>query len=97
MVFQKCSQLARRERRGGSPPAGQVDEGLPRLLAMSTNSKLDERALQRGRAVCPKCGKKGVGYAPHPHAFGYKDRDRAVCRYCNARFVKPGAKPLLSS
>jgi hypothetical protein len=42
--------------------------------------------LGKGRAVCPKCGRKGLGYARHPHAFGYKDYDRASCRYCNAFF-----------
>jgi hypothetical protein len=47
---------------------------------------LDTRLLQSGRAVCPKCGKKGVGYAAHPHAYGWKDYDRASCRYCRARF-----------
>jgi len=40
-----------------------------------------------GFPPCPKCGKKGLKYAPHPHAFGYKDYDHAVCRYCHARFV----------
>ena len=42
--------------------------------------------LQSGRQVCPKCGKKGVGYAPHPHAYGSKDYNRASCRYCHSRF-----------
>lgn len=42
--------------------------------------------LQSGRAKCPKCGRKGVGYAPHAHALGYKDYDRARCRYCRAVF-----------
>ena len=35
---------------------------------------------------CPKCGKKGLSYAPHPHALGFKDYDRVACRWCNARF-----------
>ena len=46
----------------------------------------DSYDLQRARAVCPKCGKKGVGYAEHPHAFGYKDYSKARCRYCRATF-----------
>jgi DNA-directed RNA polymerase subunit RPC12/RpoP len=35
---------------------------------------------------CPNCGKKGLSYAPHPHAFGWKDYDRVACRYCGKRF-----------
>jgi len=42
--------------------------------------------LQSGRVVCPACGKKGVGYAPHPHAYGWKDYSKARCRYCGKRF-----------
>ena len=37
---------------------------------------------------CPKCDRKGLHYADHPHAFGYKDYDRSVCRFCKARFKK---------
>lgn len=47
----------------------------------------DRMLLPKGRAPCPKCSKKGVGYAAHPHAFGYKDYSRASCRYCGATFV----------
>ena len=35
---------------------------------------------------CPKCGKKGLSYAPHPHAYGWKNYDKVACRYCEARF-----------
>jgi hypothetical protein len=50
-------------------------------------SRLTPRAkLQSGRAECPACKRKGLGYAPHPHAFGYKNYDEAVCRYCRKRF-----------
>jgi DNA-directed RNA polymerase subunit RPC12/RpoP len=35
---------------------------------------------------CPNCGKKGLGYATHPHALGWKDYERVSCRYCNKRF-----------
>jgi predicted RNA-binding Zn-ribbon protein involved in translation (DUF1610 family) len=35
---------------------------------------------------CPKCGKKGLHYPNHPHAFGYKDYSKIVCRFCGARF-----------
>lgn len=42
--------------------------------------------LQGGREVCPKCKRKGLGYAGHPHAFGYKDYAKARCRYCGATF-----------
>ena len=49
--------------------------------------------LLTGRVECPKCGKKGVGYAPHPHAIGYKDYSKTQCRYCRAIFkVKDTAK-----
>lgn len=47
---------------------------------------MNEPTLQSGRVPCPKCGRKGVGYANHPHAFGWKDYSRAICRYCRARF-----------
>lgn len=53
---------------------------------------LSKSALSRGRAVCPKCGRKGVGYAGHPHAFGWKDYTRATCRYCKASFRETVAK-----
>ena len=44
--------------------------------------------LQSGRVVCPACGRKGLGYAPHPHAYGWKDYSRASCRYCHKQFKK---------
>jgi hypothetical protein len=53
--------------------------------------KVDPLDLQRGRAVCPACKRKGVGYAPHAHAFGWKDRSRAQCRYCRKRFKLKGS------
>ena len=55
---------------------------------------LSSEALRRGRQVCPVCGKRGVGYAEHAHARGFKDYDRARCRYCRKGFVlaKQGAK-----
>lgn len=46
----------------------------------------EDAKLGAGRRMCPKCLKKGVGYAGHPHAAGYKDYARARCRYCNATF-----------
>lgn len=42
--------------------------------------------LQGGRIPCPKCGRKGLGFSAHPHAFGWKDYKRASCRYCDASF-----------
>lgn len=36
--------------------------------------------------LCPNCGRKGLHYANHPHAFGYKDYDKIECRFCHARF-----------
>jgi len=44
------------------------------------------KQLHRGRAICPACGRKGLGYANHPHAFGWKDYGRASCRYCGKVF-----------
>ena len=41
---------------------------------------------RKGRATCPTCHRRGVGYAAHPHAFGYKDYSRLVCRFCGARW-----------
>jgi uncharacterized Zn-finger protein len=52
-------------------------------------------SLRSGRVVCPACGKKGLGYAAHPHAYGWKDYSYAVCRYCQKRFAvkqKPSLK-----
>lgn len=45
-----------------------------------------DELLRKGRKPCPKCKRKGVGYAMHPHAYGWKDYERAKCRYCNAYF-----------
>lgn len=42
--------------------------------------------LHRGRVKCPACGRRGMGYANHPHAFGHKDLDKAQCRYCRKTF-----------
>lgn len=42
--------------------------------------------IRSGRYPCPKCGKKGVCYAIHAHASGWKDYSKAVCRYCKFRF-----------
>lgn len=49
--------------------------------------------LGRGRATCPACERKGLGYAAHPHAFGWKDYDRASCRYCRKTFKIRRAPP----
>lgn len=49
--------------------------------------KIDRKQVSKARAICPKCNKKGVGYARHPHAFGYKDYSRLSCRYCKAIFT----------
>lgn len=46
--------------------------------------------LHGGRVVCPTCKCRGVGFAPHPHAFGYKDYDKARCRYCKTTFKTKG-------
>lgn len=57
-----------------SAPEKSVPESVP-----------DTPLLQSGREVCPMCNRKGLGYANHPHAFGWKDYGRASCRYCGAR------------
>ena len=48
--------------------------------------KEDKHTLFSGQVPCPKCGRKGVGYASHPHAYGWKDYSKAECRYCMAIF-----------
>ena len=53
----------------------------------------EREQLGRGRAKCPKCGKKGLGYAMHAHAFGFKDYDRFRCRYCKKTFKRKEPKP----
>lgn len=35
---------------------------------------------------CPKCGKKTMRVANHPHAFGYKDTTRVNCWSCHGTF-----------
>lgn len=45
------------------------------------------------KAPCPKCGRKGLHYADHPHAIGMKDFDRLVCRFCGARLKKIDSAP----
>lgn len=42
--------------------------------------------LTNGRKECPNCGRKGLGFAPHPHASGWKDYNAARCRYCGVRY-----------
>jgi len=46
---------------------------------------------------CPKCGRKGLHYASHPSALGYKDRDHAGCRFCHATFKINKPKPDLNN
>jgi hypothetical protein len=36
---------------------------------------------------CPNCGKKGLHFANHPHAAGYKNYDKVVCRFCKKTFT----------
>lgn len=36
--------------------------------------------------VCPKCKKKGLHYANHEHAFGWKNYDVVECRFCHSRY-----------
>lgn len=35
---------------------------------------------------CPKCGRRGLHFADHPHALGFKDYGTIECRFCHARF-----------
>ena len=35
---------------------------------------------------CPKCNRRGLHYADHPHACGYKDYGVIACRFCHGRF-----------
>lgn len=45
---------------------------------------LTQRELSK--TPCPKCGRRGLHFAMHPHAFGWKDYGRVECRFCSARF-----------
>ena len=47
------------------------------------------------KCPCPKCNRKGLNWADHPHAFGWKDYERCGCRFCKARFKKvwPAIQP----
>jgi hypothetical protein len=38
------------------------------------------------KVPCLKCGKKGLHHPDHPHAFGFKEYDKLVCRFCHAHF-----------
>ena len=58
----------------------EANEGSPQTTGSAS------LRLQRGREVCPACNRKGLGYAMHPHAYGWKDYDRASCRYCRKTF-----------
>lgn len=49
-------------------------------------AKVDPKLLRSGRHPCPACNRKELGYAAHPHAQGWKDYERASCRYCNKTF-----------
>jgi DNA-directed RNA polymerase subunit RPC12/RpoP len=40
--------------------------------------------------ACPNCGKKTLSHPMHPHAYGWKETDKIVCRSCGSRFkIKP--------
>ena len=47
---------------------------------------LDNSLLHKHIHPCPNCKKKGMGYAMHPHAYGWKDYDRFHCKYCKKYF-----------
>jgi len=53
---------------------------------MDSSNYINSELLHKGRMKCPVCGKKGVGFADHAHAFGWKDYGRAYCRYCGKTF-----------
>jgi len=54
------------------------------------------RPRQYQGVQCPKCGKKGLRIADHPHAFGYKDTDRACCRFCHTVYLRAKLDPWLA-
>jgi len=41
----------------------------------------------RFKIPCQLCHKKGLHYADHPHAFGWKNYDVVVCRFCQNKFL----------
>jgi cytochrome c5 len=47
--------------------------------------KVEESELKK--QPCPNCDRKGLHYANHPHAFGYKDVYRMTCRFCHEQFI----------
>jgi DNA-directed RNA polymerase subunit RPC12/RpoP len=42
---------------------------------------------------CPDCGKKGLRYADHPHAYGWKNYNKINCRYCGVSHRTPNIPP----
>jgi hypothetical protein len=36
---------------------------------------------------CPNCKRKGLHHPDEPHAYGWKDCTKAVCRFCGKRFT----------
>lgn len=58
----------------------------PQTVNASDEHPVQLVGLRQGRATCPKCKRKGLRYASHPHAQGWRDYERAVCRFCHARF-----------
>ncbi len=49
-------------------------------------SLFDLRTAELHKTPCPVCKRKGLHYAPHPHAQGWKDYETIRCRWCKARF-----------
>lgn len=39
------------------------------MTGTSERVAISRELLHRGRAICPACGAKGVGFANHPHAL----------------------------
>jgi hypothetical protein len=53
-----------------------------------------EESCDLRKLPCPSCQRKGLHFDDHPHAFGWKDYNRVVCRFCGVGF-KPKPEPAI--
>jgi hypothetical protein len=85
-------RACKREQADQNADPGNSRETGAEVNAGSNRPTIDQvvNSLASGRHPCPGCHRKGLGYAPHRHAFGHKDHHRARCRYCKAAFrIRP--------
>lgn len=49
----------------------------------------DKRAMtnkELKEIPCPNCGRRGLYHPRHPHAFTFKEYDKAQCRFCHKTY-----------